>query len=233
MRKFDDMCQDYLSTYKLLRKVMVDNPKNEILKGYIQHGEILYGSMTQSITKAAKSPLAFWKKKATDSTDDIDFRKPTVYIWSPGVPGKGFDLYLEEIKKNPEKKPESRLQDILCVIDALTDCIKALHTAGLMHMDIKPSNFLVQYDSDFEIKPNNISLFDINTLCSVDSEYLRVSGTDGFCAPEVVKGRASVLSRTVISILFLVFASLSPRERYSLSDSAHESGHRIHIRDLP
>ena len=46
-------------------------------------------------------------------------------------------------------------------------------SSDLMHMDIKPSNFLVQYDSDFEIKPNNISLFDINTLCSVDSEYLR------------------------------------------------------------
>ena len=57
-------------------------------------------------------------------------------------------------------------------------------------MDIKPSNFLVQYDSDFEIKPNNISMFDINTLCSVESEYLPVSGTEGFCAPEVVKGKA-------------------------------------------
>ena len=100
VRKFDEMCQDYLSTYKLLRKVMVDNPKNEILKGYIQHGEILYGSMTQSNTAA---PLAFWKKKVTDSIDDVDFRKPTVYIWSPGVPGKGFDQYLAEIKKNPAK----------------------------------------------------------------------------------------------------------------------------------
>lgn len=176
VRKFDEMCKDYLSAYKLLRKVMVDNPKNEILKGYIQHGEILYGCMK--------------REEVTDTLDNADFRKPTVYIWSPGVPGKGFDSYLAEIRKNPTKNPEHRLQNILRVMDALTDCIKALHTAGLMHMDIKPSNFLVQYDSDFEIKPNNISMFDINTLCSVESEYLPVSGTEGFCAPEVVKGKA-------------------------------------------
>ena len=190
VRKFDEMCKDYLSTYKLLRKVMVDNPKNEILKGYIQHGEILYGCINQEAATASKSPLAFWKKKAIDALEDVTLRKPTVYIWSPGVPGKGFDLYLEDIKKNPKKNPEKRLQDILCVMDALTDCVKALHTAGLMHMDIKPSNFLVQYDSDFEIKPNNISMFDINTLCSIESEYLRASGSEGFCAPEVANGKA-------------------------------------------
>ena len=190
VRKFDEMCKDYLSTYKLLRKVMVDNPKNEILKGYIQHGEILYGCINQKNATTPKSSLAFKKKKSSDALEELYFRNPTVYIWSPGVPGKGFDLYLAEIKKNPAKHPEKRLQDILCVMDALVDCIKALHTAGLMHMDIKPSNFLVQYDSDFEIKPNNISLFDINTLCSVESEYLRVSGTEGFCAPEVARGKA-------------------------------------------
>lgn len=184
IRKFDDMCRDYLSTYKLLRKVMLDNPKNEILKGYIQHGEILYGCMKHEQPAPEKtplkSPLAFLRKKPVESLPAADNRRPTVYIWSPGVPGKGFDVYLEEVRKNPSRKPEARLKDILCVTDALTDCIKALHTAGLLHMDIKPSNFLVQYNSDFEINPNNISLFDINTLCSIKSEYLRVSGTEGY-----------------------------------------------------
>lgn len=189
VRKFEEMCQDYLSTYRLLKQVMADNPKNEILKRYIQHGEILYGCMKQK-NAVQGSRAAVLQKGAVDTETGQDLRKPTVYIWSPGVPGKGFDLYLEEVRKNPRKNPESRLQVILCVMDALTDCIKALHTAGLMHMDIKPSNFLVQYDSDFEINPNNISLFDINTLCSVESKYLRMSGTEGFCAPEVAKGRA-------------------------------------------
>lgn len=192
IRKFDEMCKDYLSTYKLLRKVMVDNPKNEILKSYIQHGEILYGctGRAQPASQKIKSPFTFLKKRNTEGVEVQDDRKSTVYIWSPGVPGKGFDVYLSEIRKKPTLRSEARLKDILYVMNALTDCIKALHTAGLMHMDIKPSNFLVQYDSDFEIKPNNISLFDINTLCSVDSEFIRVSGTEGFCAPEVAKGKA-------------------------------------------
>lgn len=170
IRKFDEMCRDYLNSYRILWEVMRDNPENEILKNYIQHGEILYGCME------GENP-------------DGDCH-PTVYVWSPGMPGKGFDIYLDEGKKNPGYKPESRLEDILHVLIELTDCIKALHTAGLLHMDIKPSNFLIQYDSDFEIKSNNISLFDINTLCSVDSDYPSMVGTEGYCAPEVLKGRA-------------------------------------------
>lgn len=75
IRKFDEMCQEYLDTYRLLRKVIADNPQNEVLKSYIQYGEILYGCNEQ------------------------DERRATVYIWSPGVAGKGFDVYLEEMKK--------------------------------------------------------------------------------------------------------------------------------------
>ena len=60
VRKFEKMCQDYLNTYKLLRKVMVENPKNEILKGYIQLGEILYGSI-----KTTSSSL---KQKSNEQT---------------------------------------------------------------------------------------------------------------------------------------------------------------------
>lgn len=209
IRKFDEMCKDYLSTYKLLRKVMVDNPKNEILKSYIQHGEILYGCMgrEQAVSPKSQWPFSFLKKRNAESAEVNDNRKSTVYIWSPGVPGKGFDVYLSEIRKKPSIKPEARLKDILTVMNALIDCIKALHTAGLMHMDIKPSNFLVQYDSDFEIKPNNISLFDINTLCSVDSDLICVSGTEGFCAPEVVKGKADNRS-DIYSIGAMLFNAL-------------------------
>ena len=185
IRKFDEMCAEYIEAYRLLWKVIGDDPKNEVLKGYIQQGEILYGCPAET-----------------------DGRRPTVYIWSPGVAGKGFDDYLAEMRKNPAKDAENRLSAILNVVDSVTDCVKALHTAGLLHMDIKPSNFLVQYDSDFHIIPDRISLFDINTLCSVDSKYLRPSGTEGFCAPEVrEKGKADNRS-DIYSLGALLFNAL-------------------------
>lgn len=181
VRKFHEMCRDYLDTYKLLRKVMVDNPKNEVLKNYIQHGEILYGCMEHVDEQEAR---------ASGKLVSMNEGRPTVYIWSTGMAGKGFDKYLLEVRKNPLYRAEERLRDILSVIDALTDCIKALHTAGLMHMDIKPSNFLVPYDSDFGINASNISLFDINTLSSIKSNAPKAFGTNGYRAPEVAKGKA-------------------------------------------
>ncbi len=172
IRVFEEMRRNYIDTYQLLKKVIAENPKNEILKRYIQQGEILYG---------------YHQEK--EGEDDFPGEKmPTAYIWSPGVPGKGFDKYLAEIRKDPRKLPETSLRNILDVVCRLTDCIKALHTAGLMHMDIKPSNFLVQYDSDNRIDSGNISLFDINTLCSIFSDHIPEWGTEGFAAPEVLTG---------------------------------------------
>lgn len=231
IRKFDEMCNEYIDTYKLLQKVMVDNPKNEILKSYIQYGEILYGSMddtnTSSTSKGKKTLKA--KKEEKQGTEVSDNRRTTVYIWSPGVLGKGFDEYLSEIKKNPYKRPEENLKNILDVMEALTDCIKALHTAGLMHLDIKPSNFLVQYDSDFRIKAKHISLFDINTLCSLDSKFLKISGSSGYCAPEVIKGKADNRS-DIYSLGAMLFNAVVISK--DISDGLYRSFHYSSISRL-
>lgn len=181
---FDGMCDDYLESYKILRDVVVENSQNEILKSYIQYGEILYGCR------------------------EDNKEQPTVYIWSPGISGQGFDGYLLEVRKKPDEKPEEKLKNILSVVDVLTDCIKALHTAGLMHLDIKPSNFLVQYDSDYKIKPGNISLFDVDTLCSVNSKFLRVAGTKGFWSPEVEKKKRPDNRSDIYSLGAMLFNAL-------------------------
>lgn len=163
---FDNMCREYLEKYRLLNEVIAANRYNQILKNYIQSGEILYGC----------------------SGDEK--RRATVYVWSPGLAGQGFDEYLAEVRSTPERRADYRLHEILQTMITLTDCMKALHTAGLLHLDIKPSNFLVLYDSEYGINANSISMFDINTLYSIQSNEPAAAGTDGYRAPELLRGKA-------------------------------------------
>lgn len=157
--KFDEMCQEYIDSFKLLEETFANDESSQILKNYIQGGEIWYG--------CAKEGQA------------------TVYIWSSGVEGERFQEYLDYVRQNPEKNADIRLHEILLVIETLTDCIKAMHTAGLLHLDIKPSNFIVPYKSDYTINASNISMFDINTMNSIDNDLPMIAGTDGYAAPEV------------------------------------------------
>lgn len=192
IRKFNEMCEDYLSTYATLNQVMVDNPQNQVLKNYIQNGEVLYGIVAEKASTSIPSCRQFGA---------------TVYIWSPGIMGQGFDVYLMDVRKNPSQNANFKLRDILNTIYTLTDCIRALHTAGLMHLDIKPSNFLVPFDSKNGINTNSVSLFDINTLYSVSSDVPRMAGTEGFRAPEVFRGKADNRS-DIYSIGAMLFNAL-------------------------
>lgn len=192
IRKFNEMCEDYLSTYATLNQVMVDNPQNQVLKNYIQNGEVLYGIATEKAATSIPSGRQFGA---------------TVYIWSPGIMGQGFDEYLMDVRKNPAQNTNFKLRDILSTVYTLADCIRALHAAGLMHLDIKPSNFLVPLDSKNGINTSSVSLFDIDTLYSAGSDIPRMAGTEGFRAPEVFKGKADHRS-DIYSIGAMLFNAL-------------------------
>lgn len=187
VRKFDELCREYLKTYQLLIKVIADNPQNEILKNFIQIGDIRYGCIDSRIEN--EGIIARVKRKFGGLGADAHERA-TVYIWSTGIDGQRYDEHLNELRQQPDKNSDYKLYEILQTMVSLTDCIKALHTVGLMHLDIKPSNFLVPYKSDYAINPGSISIFDINTLYSIDNDEPRAVGTDGFSAPEIMRGKA-------------------------------------------
>lgn len=170
---FGDLCQEYIDTYYLLKKITADNQDNQVLKNYFQGGDVLYGTLDMPGNEPGGSG-----------------QKATVYIWSTGIEGQRFDEYLSEIREHPERNADGSLHDILQTAITLTDGIRALHTAGLIHLDIKPSNFLVSYDSYHKINANNVSLFDIDTLYSIYNGAPKRAGTNGYRAPEVPKGRA-------------------------------------------
>lgn len=165
--RFQQMCQDFLGAYHMLEKAKEDSPNSHLLNNYIPAYEILYGFCD-------------------------DGTAASVYIWTPDdKQGQNFQEYLSEVRAHPEQLPEHKLYNILNTLITLCNCIRVLHEADLLHLDIKPSNFLVLYDGSFNINPFSISLFDVNSLYSIYSPFPKITGTPGFRAPEVLEGSAT------------------------------------------
>lgn len=111
----------------------------------------------------------------------------TMYIWTPSDrAGMSFDRYLESLKPEASEQAAQAVQNILTAVIALTGCIAQFHDVGLLHLDIKPSNFLVCQDRNNEINASAVSLFDINTMLDTDKKgFIRYRGTPGFSSPTV------------------------------------------------
>lgn len=107
----------------------------------------------------------------------------TVYIWTPEPKLVTFDKICEDIHKHPTKKPEHKLVTVLSAIDTLTKCICSLHKSDMLHRDIKPSNFGFIKRGD-DTLTQTLSMFDINTICSVYGELEPGVGSPGYMEPE-------------------------------------------------
>jgi len=126
-----------------------------------------------------------------EGTPSGENQPKTVYVWTEQDANIiQFDRYLEKMREDIENavQPEHHLFNILTALLSLTKCISDLHTADLIHLDIKPSNFGIYLESNGQVNAENISLFDVNTLYSAFSKFIRTAGTDGFRAPEVDNG---------------------------------------------
>ena len=107
----------------------------------------------------------------------------TAYIWEPEPELETFDHICREIHRNPTKNPEQQLVTVLTAVESLARCICSLHCADLIHRDIKPSNFGFLKRGG-ETLTQTLSLFDINTICSVFSCGREAVGTEGYMEPE-------------------------------------------------
>lgn len=107
----------------------------------------------------------------------------TTYIWTPEPKLETFDKVCDEIHKYPERNPEHKLVTVLLAIESLAKCICALHSADMIHRDIKPSNFGFIKRGN-ETLTQTLSMFDINSICSVYGKDDGVVGTEGYLEPE-------------------------------------------------
>lgn len=164
--KFNQLLAEYIEPYKML----LNARRNEHLAAFIPSFEIYYGC-----------------------GEHLN-RIGTVYIWSPSPKVETFSKLCMEIHEHPEVKPEHKLVHALYSIESLTKCILALHSANLLHRDIKPENFgFMKIGS--EVQTQNISLFDIDTICSVYHVPEGITkGTEGFIEPEAANQKANNLT---------------------------------------
>lgn len=109
----------------------------------------------------------------------------TAYIWTPEPKLETFDKVCEDIHKHPRVNPEHKLVTVLNAIESLAKCVDLLHSAEMIHRDIKPSNFGFVRRGN-ETLTQTLSLFDINSICSVYAKTTDSIWTKGYIEPEAV-----------------------------------------------
>lgn len=181
---FEKAKSDFLSSYKMLREIMENKKLNVDFKTFIPD---------------------FCVYRGCDEDGNV-IENSTVYIWTENPNIETFDKYIANVRKNVNKAPEHSLFVILNSILSLTECIDILHEEGLLHLDLKPSNFGILKRGG-KLLTDNISLFDVNTIYSLKSQFSSLSGTEGFKAPEVEEGEADNRS-DIYSIGCTLFSSI-------------------------
>lgn len=163
--EFQDACErflraekEYVEPYEMLMAAK-QNSENQDLSTFIPAFEIYHGC---------------------DENGNIG---GTTYIWTPEPKLETFDKVCDEIHKHPNDNPEHKLVTVLSAIESLAKCICVLHSADMIHRDIKPSNFGFIKRGN-ETLTQTLSMFDINSVCSVYGKFDGVVGTEGYLEPE-------------------------------------------------
>jgi len=157
LKEFHLRGRDLIAPYEMLLKIKQKDPDSD-LASFIPAFEIYYG-------------------------EDEEGSEGSVYVWTPEPQLITFDRICDEIHAHPDVRPEHKLMQALSAIETLTKCICALHKEDIIHRDIKPSNFGF-LSRGGEALTQAISMFDIDSLCSVWSENIVHRGTRGYMEPE-------------------------------------------------
>lgn len=107
----------------------------------------------------------------------------TTYVWTPEPKLETFDKVCEEIHEHPMDSPEHKLVTALLAIDSLAKCVCDLHKADMIHRDIKPSNFGFDRRGS-QTLTQTLTMFDINSICSVFGNISNTIGSEGYLEPE-------------------------------------------------
>lgn len=135
---------------------------------------------------------------AYDIIDDVP------YFVMEYVPGTN----LKALQSNPPDRPVS-YEDVIRILRQLCPAIDAIHEAGGLHLDLKPSNVLVEQNF-------RIVVTDFGLARSMDGQHSpedsdRLLGTPAYMCPETIRREPPVPQSDVYSLAVMTYKLLTGR----------------------
>ena len=120
----------------------------------------------------------------------------TTYYTMEYVPGVRADLGL----------PRGDWRALCFAAAEVAHGLEALHGAGVLHGDLKPSNLLVIPRAEGDGLPAGIRILDFGLAALLDHAREGHRGTPGFAAPEVVRGASPEVASDLFSLGATLYA---------------------------
>lgn len=128
------------------------------------------------------------------------------------VPGGSLDTLL---KSFGSLRPESVRRYMRDIARGLS----YLHTANIVHCDIKPHNVLLAMDGQCKLSDFGSAIARAtSSICSIDS-VLEMRGTPGYMAPEVARGEVPTMKSDVYSLGITILELLTGRLPWDYADA--------------
>lgn len=203
-KQFQDQLRQYLEAYHMLTAAKQKQEYAE-LETFIPDFEIYYGC---------------------DEEKNII---GTAYIWT-STKLESFEKLCEEIHKKPAEAPEQKMVTALRAVESLAKCICMLHKEGLVHRDIKPSNFgFIRRGS--EVLTQTLTMFDVDSICSVFDPPEELMGTEGFMEPEAAFEQPNNLT-DIYAIGATLFYAVAGSDETKSSGYYYREDYYPQLRDL-
>ncbi len=135
-----------------------------------------------------------WHPNVVEVIDHGHLPDGTAYLVMELLPGESLATRL---------RSRGRLtpRDLLPISLQMCDALAAVHAAGVVHRDVKPSNILLAVDRDDPAGPERVKLLDFG-IARVEWEETRITntggplGTPGYMSPEQETGEGEIDGRS-------------------------------------
>jgi serine/threonine protein kinase len=156
-----------------------------------------------------------WHPNVVEVIDHGYLPDGTAYLVMELLPG-------ESLASRLRNRGRLTPQELMPIALQMCDALAAVHAAGVVHRDVKPSNVLLAVDRDNPAWPERVKLLDFG-IARVEWEETRITntggplGTPGYMSPEQETGEGEVDGRSDLfalgAMLFECLAGEPPSSR--------------------